>query len=121
MRMAQKLLSNAQDKKKVAIAMPSKVKQQKLDYPAQLKEALTSDDILQDTFKNLTPKQWYGYVKHIISTKKVTLKATRFKDNTVNQSKKTYQYFLEDSIEFIKNRSQMKLVKYKWHFCSQKR
>ena len=50
--------------------MPSKVKQQKLDYPAQLKEALTSDDILQDTFKKLTPKQWYGYVKHIISTKK---------------------------------------------------
>ncbi len=101
--------------------MPSKVKQQKLDYPAQLKEALTSDDILQDTFKNLTPKQWYGYVKHIISTKKVKFKATRFKDNTVNQSKKTYQYFLEDRIEFIKNCSQMKLVKYKWHFCKQKR
>ena len=61
--------------------MPSKIKQLKLDYPAQLKEALTSDDILQDTFKNLTPQQWYDYMKYIISTKKVTLKATRFKDN----------------------------------------
>ena len=59
--------------------MPSKVKQQKLDYPAQLKEALTSDDILQDTLKNLTPQQWYDYVKYIFSTKKVTIKATRFK------------------------------------------
>jgi uncharacterized protein YdeI (YjbR/CyaY-like superfamily) len=80
------ILSNAQNRKKVPIAMPRKVKQQKLDYPAELKEAVTSDDILQDTFKNLTPKQQYNYVKYIISTKKVTPKATRFKDNAVNQS-----------------------------------
>ncbi|HCV50965.1 MAG TPA: hypothetical protein DGP89_06425 [Saprospirales bacterium] len=29
----------------------------------------------------MTPQQWYDYMKYIISTKKVTLKATRFKDN----------------------------------------
>jgi uncharacterized protein YdeI (YjbR/CyaY-like superfamily) len=75
--------------------MPSKVKQQKLDYPAQLKEALTSDDILQDTFKNLTPKQWYDYVKHIIPTKKLTLKATRFKDNALITARKPISSFLK--------------------------
>lgn len=79
-------MSNAQDRKKVPIAMPRKVKQQKLDYPAELKEAVTSDDILQDTLKNLTSKQQYDYMKYIISNKKVTPKATRFKDNAVNQS-----------------------------------
>ena len=59
--------------------MPRKVKQQKLDYPAELKEAVTSDDILQDTFKNLTPIQQYDYVEYIISAKKATTKATRLK------------------------------------------
>jgi|GEM_PF-420923 len=93
MRMAQKLLSNAQDKKKVAIAMPGKLKEQKLDYPAELKEALTSDDILQDTFKKLTPKQQYDYVKYIISTKKVKPKATRFKDNALIKARKPISTF----------------------------
>ena len=73
--------------------MPSKVKQQKLDYPAQLKEALTSDDILQDTYKNLTPQQWYDYMKYIISTKKVTLKATRFKNNALIKARKPISSF----------------------------
>ncbi len=80
------ILSNAQDRKKVPIAMPRKVKQQKSDYPAELKEAVTSDDILQYTLKNLTSKQQYDYMKYIISNKKVTPKATRFIDNAVNQS-----------------------------------
>lgn len=79
-------MSNAQDRKKVPIAMPRKVKQQKSDYPAELKEAVTSDDILQYTLKNLTSKQQYDYMKYIISNKKVTPKATRFIDNAVNQS-----------------------------------
>ena len=72
-------IENAKEGKQVRLSQPRKVKRQELDYPAELKDALTSDDTLQDTFKNLTPIQQYDYVEYIISAKKATTKATRLK------------------------------------------